>query len=45
MRKIVVHDVDEAAMRVAVVWLSDGRVLESDVVPFPKMLLIDGVGG
>jgi hypothetical protein len=45
MRKIVVHDEDEAAMCISGGWLFDGKVLENGVVPFPEMLVGDGAGG
>jgi hypothetical protein len=45
MRKTVVHDEDEAAIRVSGGGLSDGMVVEIDVVPFPEMLLGDDAGG
>jgi hypothetical protein len=45
VRKIVVHDEDEAAMCVTGFGLSDGMVVEIDVVMFQEMLLGDDVGG
>jgi hypothetical protein len=45
MRTIVLHYEDEVTMRVAAKGLSDGMVMETDVVPVPEMLLRDGVGG
>jgi hypothetical protein len=41
MRKIVVHDEDEAAMCVTGGRLYDNMVVEDDVMPFPYMLLGD----
>jgi hypothetical protein len=45
VRKVVVHDVDEIAMWVASRGLSDGRVMEADVVSVPEMLLRDDAWG
>jgi hypothetical protein len=39
MRNIVVHDEDDVAMWVGCIGLSDGRVIETDDVPVPEMLL------
>jgi hypothetical protein len=39
VRNIVVHDEDEVAMWVAGRGLSDGRVMETNVVSVPEMLL------
>jgi hypothetical protein len=38
-RQVVVHDEDEVAMSVIGCRLSESRVMEANVVPFPKMLL------
>jgi hypothetical protein len=45
MRKIVVHDDDEVAMWVTDGTLSDGKVMETDVMPLAEMLLRDDDGG
>jgi hypothetical protein len=45
VRKIVVHDEDEIAMRVARRGLSDAMVMETDVVSVPETLLRDYVCG
>jgi hypothetical protein len=45
MRNIVVHDEDDLAMWVGGIGLSDGRVMETDVVPVPEMLLRDHAWG
>jgi hypothetical protein len=45
MRQVVVHDEDEVAMSVTGCRLSDSRVMEADVMPFPKMLLGNDAGG
>jgi hypothetical protein len=39
MRKVVLHDEDEASMRVIGSWLPDCKVVEAHVVPFPEMLM------
>jgi hypothetical protein len=45
MRQVVVHDEDEVAMGVTCGRLSDSRVIEVEVVPFPEMLLVDDAQG
>jgi hypothetical protein len=39
MKKIVVHDEDEVAMWVNGGRLSDGMVMETNVLPLPEVLL------
>jgi hypothetical protein len=39
MKQVVVHDEDEVAMSVTGCRLSDNRVMEANVVPFPEMLM------
>jgi hypothetical protein len=45
MRKHGVHDEDEATMCVTCGGLSDVRVVETHVVPFPEMLMGDDARG
>jgi hypothetical protein len=42
---IVVHDEDEASMWITWCWLSDGWVVEANVMPFAKMLVGDDARG
>jgi hypothetical protein len=43
MRKTVVHDEDEAPMWVTGGGLPDGKVVETDVMPFVEMIVTDNV--
>jgi hypothetical protein len=45
VRKVVVHDEDEIAMWIACRGLSNGKVMEADVVSVPEMLLRDDAWG